>query len=80
MGRGVVPFPHMHLLPSRCAALRNPGHGSCNLSRKAKPSVAEERKATSFSFEIARLPSNFTKGGDLTKLNRREFGCKGNVL
>ena len=41
MGRG---WPSLHELPIRCAALRNPGHGSrtlsiLNLNRKVKPSV-----------------------------------------
>jgi hypothetical protein len=37
MGRGVV--ASLDVMPVRCAALRNPGHGSRNLTQKAKPSV-----------------------------------------
>jgi hypothetical protein len=40
----------------RCAALRNPGHGSRKLTRKAKPSVRMERKAKSLAGEMHELP------------------------
>ena len=54
MGRGVV--ASLDVMPFRCAALRNPGHGSRRLStlelnRKAKPSVTVRRKATGLAAE-----------------------------
>ena len=41
-----TPITSSDVSPVRCAALRNPGHGSRNLTRKAKPSVRVGRKAT----------------------------------
>ena len=60
MGRG---WPSLHELPVRCAALRNPGHGSRKLSilklnRKAKPFVRMGHKENILRREMLQMRKN----------------------
>ena len=63
VGKGGGGAPSLREKPVRCAALRNPGHGSRKLStlklnRKAKPSVRMGHKENILRREVVQMRKN----------------------